>query len=1045
MPSSQEFFASHSGRRRVLVVEDESVNRDILASVLRPEFEVLLAEDGREALARVGEYGDTISLILLDLIMPNMPGQEVLRRVKDDPATRGIPVIVASGDRAQEIACLQAGAADFIQKPYPEAGVIRARVRRAIELSEDREILRSTERDPLTGLYNREFFLSYAAQFDHFHPRVAMDAIVLDINRFSILAERHGRTYADAVLRRVGERVREMVHSDGGLVCRGGTDVFLVYCPHREDYKALLENASAGLNVDEPHPNSRVRLRMGVYSNVDKSVDVERRFHRARAAADSVRSSYTRSIGIYDERLYKSEAYAERLLEDFPRAIAEGQFKVYYQPKYDVRPDLPVLSGAEGLVRWDHPDLGMLGPGVFIPLFEENGLIQELDHYVWREALRQIRAWKDTLGTAVPVSVNISRVDMYDPSLIYYLQGLLEQYELLPQDLRLEVTESAYAEDARQIIEMVKKLRLLGHQVEMDDFGTGYSSLNMLSEMPVDCLKLDMKFVRSAFAGERDTHMLEVILDIAGHLHVPVVAEGVETIEQLEGLREIGCAFVQGYFFSPPVPPEQFAALLTAPEAPGAAAPQPDGPGAAVPRAAEQHDESRRLHTRASQTFNISMSRASVVFVLVAALVAGALFLFDWLVTREYLRMEQANEHYIAAREAASSLELASDYLTSEVRSFVVTGSFFHLENYFTEAEDTRRRDIAVETLEELMDETGVEAYTDLSEALKESNALMALEYHAMRLVLDMGGYDMDAVPEAVRAWPLTPEEHSLPPEGKRQAALALVFGQEYAEYKDRIFGYTSQCTEEIITRSEENLQALAGGVRALLNAQSALTVAVILVTLVIVGFIFVWVKTPLMQMVRRMRARKTIPPAGAKELRYVSETYNEIYEENRRAHERLNYGATHDALTGLYNRSAYDLMSRDMDQGSTALMLIDVDKFKTINDTYGHDVGDMVLVKVADTLRASFRSTDLLFRLGGDEFVAILTRADSSRREEILSRIEQINQMLQNPAEDVPPVSLSVGVAFSDRENPEGTIFRDADTALYRAKSAGRCCCVIY
>ena len=485
-------------KRLILVVEDEAVNRAILGSVLEKDYEVIYAGDGTEALQKASENKAILSLIILDLIMPGMQGQEVLRRVRADSEYQDIPVIVASGDQSQEIECLNAGASDFIQKPYPEHGVILARVRRTIELFEGRKIIHSTERDPLTGLYNREFFFSYAEQYDQHHRDTPMDAIVLDINRFGIINERYGRAYADEVLRRVGEKAREMVHGEGGIVCRREADIFLVYCPHREDYKAILDNASMGLAGDQ-NANNRVRLRMGVYSNVDKSLELERRFDRAKIASDSVRNSFTRNIGVFDDTLHKAEMYSEQLIEDFPKAVEEGQFKVFFQPKYNITGDKPYLAGTEALVRWQHPELGMISPGVFIPLFEENGLIQDLDHFVWRQAARQIRIWKDEIGYTVPVSVNVSRVDMYDANIVYSLLDILEESKLEAGDLHLEVTESAYAEDAEQIIETVKRLRSMGFLVEMDDFGTGYSSLNMLSTLPIDVLKLDMQFIRTAF------------------------------------------------------------------------------------------------------------------------------------------------------------------------------------------------------------------------------------------------------------------------------------------------------------------------------------------------------------------------------------------------------------------------------------------------------------------------------------------------------------------------------------------------------------------
>ena len=557
MLKSHEKFHSANGRRQVLVADDEMINRAILGNLLETEYEVLYAADGREALEVMRANRGTLSLVLLDLQMPEVSGMEVLRAVRDDPELERIPVIVLTSDQSAEIESLSLGAIDFIPKPYPQPGVILARVLRTIELSEDRQIIQSTERDPLTGLYNREYFYRYAEQFDQHHRDLETDAIVVDINHFHMLNERYGKAYGDEVLRRVGEGMRQMVGQSGGIVCRREADTFMIYCPHREDYRALLEAASVGL-ASEDGANNRVRLRMGVYSRADKSIDIERRFDRAKLASDTVRSSFTRNIALYDDALHEAQLYAEQLIEDFHEAIEGRQFVVYYQPKFDIRSEIPVLASAEALVRWKHPRLGMISPGVFIPLFEENGLIQALDLYVWRAAAAQIRQWRDRFGISVPVSVNVSRVDMYDPNLIETFQDILASQGLTSREFLLEITESAYTEDSAQIISTVERLRELGFQIEMDDFGTGYSSLNMISSLPIDALKLDMRFIREAFRGEKDTRLIEVIIDIADYLSVPVIAEGVETEEQLQALKAMGCDLVQGYYFSKPVPPEEY-------------------------------------------------------------------------------------------------------------------------------------------------------------------------------------------------------------------------------------------------------------------------------------------------------------------------------------------------------------------------------------------------------------------------------------------------------------------------------------------------------
>lgn len=546
---------SDTRKRKILIVEDEFVNREILIAMLDSEYEVISAESGEEAESILQKQAAELSLVLLDLNLPDRHGLDILRGIKENPRTAKIPVIILTSDKEAEVECLNLGAIDFIPKPYPIPKVVQARVRRTIELSEDRDLIRDTERDHLTGLYNREYFYRYAAQFDTFNPDISTDALVLDINHFQMINERFGKQYADEVLVRIGKAILAAVGPSDGIACRLRADEFLIYCPHIPDYQAFLDGVVV-LACGED--KGRIRIRLGVYSDTDKSVEMQTRFDRAKIAADTVRGSFTDFIAFYDNALHEKEVYAERLLDEFPAAIEGKQFAVYFQPKYDIRPEIPVLCGAEALVRWIHPELGMISPGIFIPLFESNGLVRKLDQYVWKEAARQVAQWKKKYGRTVPVSVNVSRIDTLDPDLVETLCGLVKNNGLQFSDLHLEITESAYTEDAQQIIATVNTLRDAGFVIEMDDFGSGYSSLNMISNLPIDVLKLDMMFIRSVFKENGNLRILKLIVDIADILSVPMIAEGVETEEQLKALREMGCDMVQGYYFSPPRPAADF-------------------------------------------------------------------------------------------------------------------------------------------------------------------------------------------------------------------------------------------------------------------------------------------------------------------------------------------------------------------------------------------------------------------------------------------------------------------------------------------------------
>ncbi len=248
-----------------------------------------------------------------------------------------------------------------------------------------------------------------------------------------------------------------------------------------------------------------------------------------------------------------------------PVLIVEDEFvnreilKAILSPEYEV---FCAETGTEAL-RILREQAGRLSQVLLdLNLPDMNGLVRELDNYVWREAAAQIRRWKDAFGRAVPVSINVSRVDMQDPELEETLRRLVEDNGLDFGDLHLEVTESAYTQDSEMIIRVVERLREQGFKIEMDDFGSGYSSLNMITQLPIDALKLDMMFIRNAFRENGNTGMLKVTLDISRYLNVPMIAEGVETEEQMLTMKELGCDIVQGYYFAKPMPAEEFSKYL---------------------------------------------------------------------------------------------------------------------------------------------------------------------------------------------------------------------------------------------------------------------------------------------------------------------------------------------------------------------------------------------------------------------------------------------------------------------------------------------------
>ena len=551
-----EFGYSGLLKRRVLVVEDEEINREILGNMLSESYDVSYAENGARALELLRGSKVRYSLILLDLHMPVMSGEELLAGIKEDEILSGIPVIVMTSEKPAEVRSIKMGADDFITKPYDSPEIILARCERIIQLYEEKSILRSAEKDDLTDLFTHEFFDEYVRQIDSYDENAYDDAIVLNIEHFHMINEMFGRGTGDEILKKVADMLVHKFENGVCIGCRPSADYFYLYVDHRDSYDGVFDGMSEEIAKYSHIP--KIRLRAGIYQNVDKGISVDERFDHAKLACDRIRGDYTKQISFYSKELNDADLYHERLINDIDDAIANRDLVVFYQPKYGIQSDKPVLRSAEALIRWKHPELGMISPGDFIPLFESNGLIQKLDHYVWAEAASQIRKWKDKFGYTLPVSVNVSRVDIYDPELEKRLLEILDENDLTTSELMLEITESAYADDARGLTDVVNSLRDKGFKIEMDDFGTGYSSLNMITGIPIDVLKIDMKFIRNMNRDEKSFKLVELVMDIARFLNVPAVAEGVEEASQVEKLKEMGCELIQGYYFSKPVPAEEF-------------------------------------------------------------------------------------------------------------------------------------------------------------------------------------------------------------------------------------------------------------------------------------------------------------------------------------------------------------------------------------------------------------------------------------------------------------------------------------------------------
>lgn len=552
-------FSNHS--KKILVVEDNVINREILCKILEDTYETIQAENGKEALTLLEKHGEEIELILLDIIMPIMDGYTFLSIIKEDPLYSGIPVIIVTLNDSEEdeVKALSRGATDFIRKPYSPQ-IVKNRVASIIKLRETAAMINLMKYDSLTGMYSKDYFYRKAEEIIINTPDPGFHVICSNIENFSLINDMYGLSVGDELLCRVADMLMECIQ-DHGICGRINADVFafLIENPYPFDKETIEQKI---IELNEWFGRCIIKIDFGIYTIDSLDVSMNIACDRAMSACKSIKGKFDKLFAYYDDTIRLKKLYIQAITNNMQAALDEKQFQVYFQPKYALNSE--TISGAEALVRWFSPTEGFLSPAEFIPVFEKNGFITELDKYVWEETCIMLRKCLDENIPIVPVSVNVSRTDLYYPDLPEIILGLVQKYNLDTELLHLEITESAYTENPEPIIKAVSKLRHYGFIIEMDDFGQGYSSLNMLSDLPIDILKLDMKFVQNTadMPDSNGKNITSFVIQLAKWMNLTVTAEGVETRDQVNHLKDMNCDQAQGYYFARPMPEEDYINLL---------------------------------------------------------------------------------------------------------------------------------------------------------------------------------------------------------------------------------------------------------------------------------------------------------------------------------------------------------------------------------------------------------------------------------------------------------------------------------------------------
>ena len=433
---------------------------------------------------------------------------------------------------------------------------------------------------------------------------------------------------------------------------------------------------------------------------------------------------------------------------------------------------------------------------------------------------------------------------------------------------------------------------------------------------------------------------------------------------------------------------------------------------------------------------NVISLKAINIWLLVVMIIMSATVVFStYRLTSSFMRLKSAASEHTDLVKAANELMDASDFLTERVQRFALSGNKRFMEDYFSEAFVTKRREDAISRMN--VNEKTEAAYERLCKAMDNSVNLMDREYYAMRLVIE--AMDITDYPEQLNDIILSDEDKALSAHEKMDKALEMVLGDEYYKQKDRIREEMMESVEEVdkllVDTEAFELEALQKDLD---------TVRIVIVIQMVSILVIVFLTShfgidPILKAVDKIKDDSPVPEFGAKEFRYLAQAYNKMYSKYQLSFEKLNYKASHDELTGAYNRAGYDLLMSSIDLESTYMIMLDVDNFKDINDTYGHDTGDKVLKKLVQTLGTVFRDDDCICRIGGDEFVVFMVHAGSMQKRLIEAKINEINKELENTSDGLPAVSISVGVVHGKDAANSAALFEKTDAAMYESKRQGK------
>lgn len=1004
------------------------------------------------------------------------------------------------------------------------------------EKAREKELCDTAYIDPITGCNNRAAFIKRAQELLKENPLTEYTIMKLNVGNFRSANNSLGKTEGDKLLKTIAQTLSEII-DESGVFARFYADRFAIMTPysersvHPQSIVAAVESAV----VKNCEATGDLCFYMGVYKIDDRSLSIEEMAERASIACRSVAGGVREHITYFDEKMRRKMLEEQRIGEECFRALRNKEFCVYFQPIYGVK--AKKFVGAEALARWNHPQKGTILPDTFLPIFEKNGFITELDLYVVEQACAFQKRRTDAGFEQLPMSVNISRTSLYNSNIFDKIHDIARKNRVEPQNLRIEVTETVFTDNSTTLIETIKKLRSAGYPIVLDGFGGGTSSLNTLKKMPFDVLKLDMKFMEGFEKNGKIGAIVTSLVRTGKWLNAPLLAQGVETRGQFEFLESIGCGYIQGFFFSKPIPESEFSMLLsenlvTKQET----AVETYGMDVDINKIFGNDSVLSKLIGSIFGGFGIyeftgdrlEVIRVNEEYLNIMGYTADNSYLEENTNVWEYLYPEDVETSKNACLEAAKT----GRPVRTVCRRYKKNGDLIYLDSIHRRLGGTDKNPIICISLSDITEKVLAEQNAQLQNSVREakwlerektdsllrktvrhipmglgifrctedeilpvylsektyrifgeSNKLRFLdENNPIRIFLSrykitpgMSGEQTFPCIRAdgrhiwVKATYSTVEEDgamflytvisdiSEQVEARKQEAVRNQMYQVLiGEVSVTIFNYSPDVDELTYYRSsgdgEMHAVTLAGVtndisvfsklcdedregfVDVLKRLSDAVSTETIIVKMLVEGY------------PRRQRATfKSICDEEGVVFRIVGKL--EDVEDEMARIEEIQSRAMYDSLcVDIYNKATTEeLIKTELKRSSSgALLMIDVDDFKSINDRFGHMFGDEFLKIFATTVKEVFREADIVGRYGGDEYFVYVPHATAALAEkkgnQILEKIEKIN------IPQLDGIKCSIGVSIANPDNRDyRQLLKQADSALYQAKNRGKNCVVLF